>query len=252
MDDATIGHNAPPRIDLAAALESSALRAWLEYEFTHHAARAYDLTAGFLRFETATEAGIVSEALAGKTTDLIRMLKAEIKALDTTRTRIKDPVLKAGREIDGYAKQYADPLSGQARIAESRLAAYYAVKEKAEREAREQAAREAEERAAALAAEGATEEAHEAFEEAGKAIEAAQAGAADLTRVHTHTGGVSSLKVSWDFEILNIFEVPRRFLQVAESLVKIAIREAPRAADGSPKLDIPGIRIYRVNAVTVR
>ena len=130
-----------PTLDLSAALDPSAIAAWLDYELAGPAVRRNDLMAAFQRFADATHAGIADDAVVMRATDFAKQLKAAAKDIDDIRARIKAPVLHAQRLIDGAAKKIADDLAGATRSVEIRIAAYLTAKEAAIRAAAEEDAR---------------------------------------------------------------------------------------------------------------
>ena len=143
-----------PAVNLAQALEPSRLADYLNYEFAEHEARAAELAAAFERFLLATKDGINDDETTGRATDFAKVHKAELAAIDATRSRVKAPVLHAQRLVDGAGKKLADPLKASVAVIEDRMAAYLRRKAEAAR-------REAEAEAQRLAA-----AAHEAMREA--------------------------------------------------------------------------------------
>ena len=255
---ATVGHNLP-RVDLETALEPGALAAWLTQQYLPHQARHDELMAAYTRFLAATAEGIHTDAVAAKATDFARQFKTAQTDTDATRSRIKAPVLAAQRTIDGSAKSITDPLAAAGKTIESRITAWLIEKERAARAAAEAEAAAKEAEAQRLMAEAVqtddavvTEAAVEAYEQAETAIAAAQAKPADLTRMHTPLGGVTSLRVNWGYEVEDITKVPAAYLTINDAVVKAAIRSAPRQSDGKPLIAIPGIRIVAEHKATIR
>lgn len=161
---------------------------------------------------------IESDEVAGRMGDFSKQLAACLKNAEAARVAEKEPHLAAGRTVDGWFKNLADPLdkakAGVGRV----LTDYLRVKEAAERAERERVARE--ERAAALAAAEASrlaeqaardaktmdaaidaeELARKAAADAALAAKEAAAKAADLSRTRGDLGSVSSLVEFWDFK----------------------------------------------------
>jgi hypothetical protein len=238
-----------PVLDLTAALEPAALAAWLDFEFAEHAARAAELAAAFERFLLATKDGINDDETTGRATDFCKVHKAELTAIDVTRSRIKAPVLSAQRQIDGAGKKLADPLRASVAIIEDRMAAY--LRRKAEAARREA---EAEAQRLAAAAHEAMREAETTPEQTADAIAAlaeaqqaealATASTPELTRTRSLHGALAGLKDNWTFTLEDVSKVPRHLLQVNEAAVKLAIRQGAR--------EIPGLRIWNDAKAFVR
>jgi hypothetical protein len=234
-----------PAVDLAAALDPATIAVWLDVEYATHATRADALAVSYERFLPATAAGIGDEGTAGRATDLARLMKTALSDTDATRKRIKDPVLHAQRLIDGGAKRITDRLASMCGVVEQRIIAFLRAKEAEAREAAIAEAARLEVEAAELARAGTDGEAAEtAAEDAFHAVQRANASVADLSRTHTQTGGVTSLRANWKYEIINIEAVPQHWLMLNEKLVAAAIRTGTRA--------IPGLRIFNDVKATIR
>jgi hypothetical protein len=232
-----------PIVDLAAALDPAALAVWLEHEYAAHEARAATLAASYERFLPATAAGIGDEAMAGRATDLARMMGVAVSDTDATRTRIKAPVLHAQRLIDGTAKKIVDQVATMRGVVEQRVTSFLMAKEaEARRLAEAEAARL--ELAAASAAQADAPEAEAVANEAWHANQRATASAAELSRTHTQSGGVTSLRANWRFEVLDLAKVPPQWLMLNDKLVSAAVRTGTRS--------IPGLRIFNDVKATIR
>ncbi len=250
MAAASIKSNVPV-VDLAAALEPTALAAWLEHEYALHAASVTALLAAYDRFLIATQGGITEEDIAGRATDFARQLKAEQRDTDATRTKIKAPVLHAQRMIDGEAKALTDRLANATSVVEQRIGVFLAAKAERERKAAEEAAQQAALAAhnAMLAADAlhtsdAVDAAVLAVQEAQRAEAQAMASLPELSRTRSAHGGLSGLKDNWVYEITSTATVPVHYLTVNDAAVKLAIKQGAR--------DIPGLRIWNDAKVYVR
>jgi hypothetical protein len=268
---APIGHNHPPVIDLAAALEPRALKAWIDSRLEPHTARAALLTAGYGRFLTATAGGIANDNADERAVDFAEQIRQAIAATDATRVAIKAPVLAAQKAIDGAAKIISDGLLPAFTEVKARHTAFLVAKdaeirrlaaEEAERmhaesqRARQEAERmeaavqrllddaaetgsdEAMEQAVVAAAEQQAAEAeHDAAaekREAATRIELAATSA--LTAMRTANGTLSGLKDDWLYEVVNLAEVPLAMMQICDAVVKAMIKSGTR--------NIPGLKIY--------
>lgn len=233
-----------PVMDLAAALAPDALAAWLEHEYAGHEARCAELAAAYERFLTATADGITDDGVTGRATDFAKVHKAELVAIDATRTRIKAPVLHAQRMIDGAGKKLTDPLRANVAEIEGRIAVYLTAKAEAARRAAEIEAQ----RLAALAQEAMRdaepEDAIVALRDAQQAEALATAPTPELTRTRSLSGAMAGLRDNFVAELVDITKVPTAYLQVNDAVVKAAIRSGVR--------DIPGLRIWNDARAFVR
>ena len=240
-----------PIIDLAGALDPASLAAWIEFEYSTHAAAIDALLTRFDKFTEVTASGIADDFVAGHAADFARDLKAAAGALDETRTRIKKPVLHAQRLIDGSAKALSDRVASAVREVEARVTAYLRVKE-----AEARAAAEAEARRLALEAEAriaeanesntevAIEAAVESMDASSKADEMANARALELTRTRGVGGALTALKDNWVWTLEDITKVPTHLLQVNDAAVRLAIKQGAR--------EVPGLRIWNDARAFVR
>jgi hypothetical protein len=233
-----------PVMDLAAALAPDALAAWLEHEYAEHEARCAELAAAYDRFLVATASGIHDDDVTGRATDFAKVHKAELAAIDATRTRIKAPVLHAQRLIDGAGKKLTDPLKANTAEIEARIAVYLTAKAETARRAAEKEAQ----RLAALAQEAMRdaepEEAITALRDAQHAEALATAPTPDLTRTRSLSGAMAGLRDNFVWALEDITKVPTAYLQINDSVVKAAIKSGVR--------NIPGIRIWNDGRVVIR
>jgi hypothetical protein len=182
---AGIGHNNPP----------------LEELLTEETASINKRNAALLG--SADRCIVTDDETAGRATTLAKMLKEQIKAVDSAREDRKRPFLDAGRTVDSFFKALSQPLDVAARKVVDQIDAYRreqqrkadAERRRLEEEARKQreaaeaadrARREAEAQAAREAAEAARRilEAEEAAQRSAnaEAIERARAKRAELER----------------------------------------------------------------------
>lgn len=204
------------------------------------------------------------------------IVKAKLKVLEEKRTELKKPVLEAGKRIDamfkelseGYLKAEAvlkNALVGWQESERKRLEAERRIQEEAARKLREQQeaearrqaeeARKAEEAARTAAAAG---DAAAAAEAQAKAAEAAQAAAVaqETAQAIEHMApavvaapaklaGVS-MREDWDFEIVDVNQIPREFLVVDEA----KLRKVVKALKGDAK--IAGVRVFSKPVVAAK
>ncbi len=219
LDVRGLGDNRPPVREVLAERNED-LRAWLEEEGTDLTERRDELLAATERAPTE----IADEEWCHKVEDLIKMIATCAKTAEARRVADKEPVLQAGRLIDGFYKSVGEwpfkssPLAKADKTLRGPLNVYLRKKADAERRAREEAERKAREEAeraarevaarvkalkdekdleAAIAAE---ETAKQAAADALKAQKAAEVNAAELSRTRSDHGAVASLRTFWDFK----------------------------------------------------
>ena len=203
--DGIIGHNQPPS-------DEEAFRSELASRHTGLLERRTELEQAAARAPLTIE----DAETAGRAADFIKQLASHESAAEKARKGEKEPYLQRGKWVDAFFKTAA--VAGIAAIKKTmtdRLTAYQRKvaeeerrrrreREQREREEAERARREAEDRAAAArtdadleAAVQAEQEADEAEARAERAERATEAGAADLSRQHSASGAVASLRTSW-------------------------------------------------------
>lgn len=205
------GGNRPPLADFFKETNDT-LPGYLSEDNADIVARVAELTAAMARAPTA----VTNDDLAGKVSDFIAQVTKCTKQAEAKRVDAKSGPLTAGRLIDGFfQKEVLAKLDTIKRPLLERLTAYQRIKadeerrrrEEAERVARDEAqrlAREAEAAAAkldsetdlarAIEAEDAAEQSRAA---AAKALEDAQAKAAELTVARGDYGSSASLRTTW-------------------------------------------------------
>lgn len=198
-------------VDLSSAEQSKALAEFERQEAEEILVGIVDVT-----IEDDSDLAFAAEALAD--------IKRKKKDLENMRAEATTPLRKSLDVIYGW---FREPIRFYDRCEK-------ALKEKiAEAKTRaEEAQRLAIEAAAQAAISGSSEEAMQA-------LRAAQA--AEMRDVQ----GLS-FRSSWDFEVVDIAQVPPQYLMVNESVVKAAIREA------KGRIDIPGLRVVEKTSVASR
>lgn len=117
----------------------------------------------------------------------------------------------------------------------------------AERQA-EEAKRERKEQEAAAAK--ARDEAAAAERAKNRADREERANAAELSRSRSDLGAVSSLRTVWTFEVEQPSLVPREYLEVSDSAIRMAIKASTH--NGKCDLEIPGVRIFPMTDAVTR
>lgn len=203
--DTGIGHNQPPS-------DGEAFR--IELETRHN--DLLDRRTALVEAADRVPETIEDEETAGKAADFIKQLTAHEKAADRARVDEKAPYLERGKWVDAFFKTVAvAEIAGIKKRVTGLLTTYQQKvaaeerrrreeEERRQREEAERARREAEERAAAAqtdeeleSAVEAEQEAEAAQERADRAERATQAGTADLSRQHSASGTVASLRSEW-------------------------------------------------------
>lgn len=248
-------HNGPPS-------DLDILRERLAEEAAPIERRRDELLASVAR----VPAEVANEEVAGKVTDLIKLITACHKNAETTRVGRKEPFLASSRAVDGFFKGITDPLDRGKAALNAKLTLFLRRKADEERKVREAEAkrqrdeaarlqREADERAVALkseeqlpAAVEAETVAAQATADADTAQRSADAKAADLSRTRGAWGGVSSLVTFWDFIDLDRAAIDLEALRnfIKPDAVEAALRLYIKAhfSPGHPGPQIAGVRIY--------
>lgn len=156
--------------------------------------------------------------------DGLKEVKKIAKEIEARRKKVTGPLNAALAEFRSWYKPAVDLLANTESVLKQRLAAYVRKKEEQSRLAMEAAA--------AAAGEGNFDAAHEAS----KGIVAAPS-----TKGVTHTR-------YWDYELEDLDQVPRRYLALDHSAVKIHIKNAGK---DEPE-EIPGIRFVLKDRTAVR
>lgn len=167
---------------------------------------------------------------------------------------------RVAREAEAKAREEAriarEALEAEQRRQEEvrKAAAALEGKKKAEAEAAERkrqdeakAAQKVLDAAAALA----RDKARETKQDANVAKVDAGAKSADLSRSRSTAGSVASLRVTWDFEVKDEALVPRQYLGVKETAIRVAIKAAT-TPDNKCTLKIPGVKIFPKEESVVR
>ncbi len=174
------------------------------------------------------------------------------------RRREEERARREAERAAAEARRQAEEAERKAREEAERAA--HEAKTKADREAAAAAAKAAEAEAAAKReeAERLAKDAREAKDKAAVAKEDEAAAKSDatekaarLTNTRSDLGAHANLRTTWHFEIENPELVPRAYLTVDESAVRVAIRAAT-TRDGKCPLRIDGIRIYPKTETVVR
>lgn len=198
---------------------------------------------------------IENDAFADKIAEAIKQCKVFTVHAETNRKTEKEPFLSLERAVDGFFKRLSDPVE-QLRQKLLRLhTAYATTKADAERrrlEAEaEKARKQAERDAANVKGEKTLERAVQSEEAAQAASAAAQVKPADLARARTTSGVLSTIRKTWEFEVVSADAVPREYLTVDMAAIRNAVRAATDK-HGDCNLDIPGVKIFPREASVVR
>ena len=202
----------------------------------------------------------VSDDIAlGRLGDVVKDARKLVKTLDTKRSAQVEPHLTAQREINGFFKATMERLDKLAKDLELVATDYQVAKDAAERRRLEEEARKAREEedrqrqiaetAAAANRKGAAlrhdDRADEAAMRANRIEAAAKVSAADLTRVRSSSGTVSTTRTAWDFEILDAAKIPLDALRpyIARADLEKAIRSFVKV--NKDTVPLAGVRIFQ-------
>jgi hypothetical protein len=260
----SLSSNRPPSVaELVEEATRNILDA-LDLEGHDLAARRDELMAGVARVPATVE----DADTAQRCTDFAKQLGAFLKAAEARRVASKEPVLAAGRALDGWYSRLADPVAAGKRSVEGKLTVYQRAMAEAERRRREEAERKAREGAlaarkeaearaaqvqheadlaAAIEAERAAEQAEA---EAAAAAAAAAARPAELHHDRGDLGGRSALRTDWVGEVVDRDELDLEALR--PHLALDALEKAVRAFVRAGGRELSGARIYQTSRSVVR
>jgi len=240
---ASVGHNNPPSLREVLAENYASLSGEVEAI----ASKANDAPKKVASEEDLTAVG-----------DIVKDVRQLTKRIDQARVSEKEPYLQGGRDVDAFFKVLTERLDRITKALESRATEYQREKAAEERRRREEEARrlrEEEERQREIArrAEDANrskmaakheDKAEELATQAAEAEVAAQASAADLTRVRSMNGTVATARTEWAFDITDFNAIPLDVLRpyLARADVEKAIRTFVRVNKNSVPLN--GVRIF--------
>ena len=239
-----IGHNRPP-----TPLTSTEVQAHLADEYGHLATRRQELLEGVTRFQTLLP--ITTDEQQGKTADFVKQLRSHLRAYEDRRTEAKKPFLEGGRAVDAWFRTATGALLKATETVEDAMTAFAREQERKRRAAAEAEARRVAEEARIQAerAEATMQPAHLdqaalTAAEADRAQTAAQARPAEFTRTRGDYGSVASLREFWEFDVIDLDQVPRQYLVLDPAAVRRAIAAGARV--------IPGLTITSSSKVAVR
>lgn len=163
--------------------------------------------------------------------------EAEKKAREEARIAREAREAEEKRQED--ARKAAAALEGKKRAA--------AEAAERQRQADAAAAQKALDDAAAVARDAARVQ----KQESNTAKADAGAKASDLSRSRSGAGSVASLRTTWEFEVVDAALVPREFLSVSETAIRVAVKAAT-TPDNKNTLRIAGVKIFPKTESIVR
>lgn len=147
--------------------------------------------------------------------DLLALAAEAKKQLEAKRKAAVEPLNKKVKEINTFFRSLAEPFETADRVLRSKVVQFRSEEEKRRREAQE------------------------------KLRETSQfAVVPQLAKTQRAELGQAIARKVWEFEVLDIDQVPREYLQLDETAVRRAIQQGIR--------HIPGLRIYETEKLTVR
>jgi hypothetical protein len=247
-----LGHNSGEPPGPLILLDIDVLNTELLARLAPQGIRRDDLLDAAERFHAA-HVTIESDDTQQRATDFVRQMKACARAIEDTRKIEKLPVLNAQRAIDNLFGDFVAELAKAIVEVERKMTDFARAKVRRAREQAEAEAlrlrQEAEALARAAAATNTSLEGAIAVSQAADdAQQRATARPADLSRVHSDLGGVSSLRAIVRHRVVNFDAVPRRYLMLDDAAVRA---DGVGWREGSPQ-PIPGIEFYLEEKVTVR
>lgn len=161
-----------------------------------------------------------------------------IKDLDTLQKHITDPHYRFYKSVLNFKNSFTDRIKSIVRIGKKTLSDYSYKKELERREAQRKAEEEMRKKQAEL---------DRLAEE--KGVEKVQLDEPIIedkkTPIRSETATASS-QIKWDFEVLDLEKVPRRYLRC--QINKMAVNEAI----GAGIREIEGLRIFETSKISIR
>jgi hypothetical protein len=246
-------------VDLLADLPT-----WLATEHAALATRRDEL----IDDASTVPAEIADDEALKKASDLVKTLLAGSKAAEGARVAAKEPMLGAGRLVDGFFRAIIDPLDSEKRRIETRMTIYQRKVAEAERRHREDEARLARAEADRREQEAAAQEAslrtaadldgaitaaalaRQAAADADRAQKAGQAKAAEMSRSRSDLGAVASLHTFWDWRDLYRDQLDLEALR--SHLPLDALEKAVRSFIKAGGRQLRGVTIYENTQTKVR
>ncbi len=245
-----------------APLTTAQIIEWLEYTLSGLSARRDEIVEA-LEATLGEHPTIEDDEVLGMVAENMRMAQALVRTSEERRKESKSPYLAGGRAVDEWFARLLGPLSRATTPLQSTMNEYGKRKLVAEREATEKARmlaeREAERRlnAAREAMDNSSPDANEQMAKAIEAVDEAQlaagrslATAADLTRQRGVYGAVASVRTNWEWREVDHDLVPREYLMINHMKIRETMKI--RGPDGSPSIEIPGIKWVPLYTMGVR
>lgn len=181
----------------------------------------------------------VTDATLNDATDLLSWIASNKKKLEEQRTYLVKPLNDHVRSINEKFKKWVEPLDEADRTLREKVLAFKAEQRRQEEEARKAAEEERRKH----------EEERVAAESAGQPYEPPPQPASEPAvpprpnTTHASLGAMTDRKV-WDFEIERPELVPGAFKVVNEKAVRAAVNAGTR--------EIPGVRIFQREDISIR
>uniref|UniRef100_A0A6H1ZS48 Uncharacterized protein n=1 Tax=viral metagenome TaxID=1070528 RepID=A0A6H1ZS48_9ZZZZ len=223
----------------------------------------------------AKELKVVDDTSLATANDMLNQASTFNTIITKKHAELKRPYLDVTQPLDAFKKTLADMIGNIVNVIKPKMTPYMQeVKRKqdeAARKAQEEAARIQKEldekaaadrqkaadeaKAAALAAGMSDDEAAQEGQAAASLVEDAPVVVAQAvpeeTKIQTDTG-TAKLKESWDFEIVNFFEMPDQAFDARKVEVVKALTPWVRAQINAGARNIPGVKIFKVAKVNTR
>jgi len=251
---------APPSNQPAGPMAPEVLLDLLKERHGPLVKRQAELIAAAGRFH-AKHATIEDEETQGKSAEFIRQIQAAVKAQKAAHALEKKPWLDLAATVQGFFAKLWDALETEKGKVEAKQLAFARLLRdratavaKAEQERLQREADAAAEKAAASMDGDALDEAARRAQQAAEGAAAMPIRAPDLTRVRGDYGATTSMKVRWKIRAAVDWmeKMPRQYLAPDQAALDAALKRAPRGADGTPELTIPGAEVYPDEGMTNR
>lgn len=198
--------------------------------------------------EVSNSIVVESEEDYEKATNVLGDIKSRLKRIDALRKEFTDPLKDQVKVIDNRFKKQMEPLEVYDRAIRAKMLAYYNLKEARQQEAARLAHEEWQANEARRLEELKNNETpvQVGKVEGGEFIEQISAPPlVEATEKTMRADSASSTVVKrWDYEVVDLGLVPLEYLTVDSALIRKQISAGNR--------EIPGLRIFQNNVLTIR
>ncbi len=189
----------------------------------------------------------------GNAAQLVKMLRTARKRLESERKLISDPINAGLKQLKARFDAVIDPMEKAEKWLNAKITAFQVEEKRLAGVAAERARKEQEE---ALLAEAVKLEESDDAEAADEVMEYAEDAPAPIVAeekiIRGDYGAATSLRMDWVHEVEDLSKVPMEYVMLNDRVIRAAIKAAEKGQDGKPMLEIPGLKIIKIQTSVVR